>query len=219
MRPIHIVCLTIGSRGDVQPYVALCKSLMKDGHQCTIVSHPEYKNWVISHGVSYRAAGGDPGLLMKLSVDNKMFSVQFFKETLGKFRDWLDELLREIIEQCSDADLIIESPSTFGGIHVAEALGIGYMRAFTMPWTKTASYPQAFSVPKKDMGPLYNSASYAMYDQVIWLASAGHINRWRTLMLGLAPTELSRLNTGSVPFMVSNLALSQVEKKRLEIPF
>lgn len=29
----HFVCMTIGSRGDVQPYIALCKELMKDGHR------------------------------------------------------------------------------------------------------------------------------------------------------------------------------------------
>jgi sterol 3beta-glucosyltransferase len=131
------------------------------------------------------------------------FSPTFFTETLGKFRQWLDELLREIIEQCYDVDLIVESPSTFGGIHAAEALEIGYMRAFTMPWTKTSAYPQAFSVPSVDLGPGYNSLSYELYEQVIWLASEGQINRWRRNMLGLASTTLSKLNIDQVPFMVS----------------
>jgi sterol 3beta-glucosyltransferase len=30
---LHFVCLTIGSRGDVQPYIALGIELMKDGNQ------------------------------------------------------------------------------------------------------------------------------------------------------------------------------------------
>ena len=97
----HFVCLTIGSRGDVQPYIALGKALQAEGHKVTIVTHEEYKEWVTGFGVAHRTAGGDPGALMKLSVENKvssaftipvrcwmtrvsqMFSPQFFKESLS----------------------------------------------------------------------------------------------------------------------------------------
>ena len=43
---LHITCLTIGSRGDCQPYIALCKRLQADGHTCRIATHEEYKDWV-----------------------------------------------------------------------------------------------------------------------------------------------------------------------------
>jgi sterol 3beta-glucosyltransferase len=69
----HFVCLTIGSRGDVQPYIALGRGLQKEGHKVTIVTHEEYKEWVTGFGVDHRTAGGDPGALMKLSVENKVF--------------------------------------------------------------------------------------------------------------------------------------------------
>jgi sterol 3beta-glucosyltransferase len=68
----HFVCLTIGSRGDVQPYIALGKALQKEGHRVTIVTHEEYKKWVTGFGIDHRTAGGDPGALMKLSVENKV---------------------------------------------------------------------------------------------------------------------------------------------------
>jgi sterol 3beta-glucosyltransferase len=71
-RPMHFVCLTIGSRGDVQPYIALALGLKKEGHQVTIVTHEEYKDWVVGFGIEHRTAGGDPGALMKLSVENKV---------------------------------------------------------------------------------------------------------------------------------------------------
>jgi sterol 3beta-glucosyltransferase len=70
----HFVCLTIGSRGDVQPYIALGKALQKEGHRVTIVTHEEYKKWVTGFGITHRTAGGDPGALMKLSVENKVHS-------------------------------------------------------------------------------------------------------------------------------------------------
>ena len=71
----HFVCLTIGSRGDVQPYIALGKALQKEGHKVTVVTHEEYKEWVTGFGIGHRTAGGDPGALMKLSVENKVSSI------------------------------------------------------------------------------------------------------------------------------------------------
>jgi sterol 3beta-glucosyltransferase len=72
--PRHFVCLTIGSRGDVQPYIALGLGLIKQGHRVTIVTHEEYKIWVEAFGIAHRTAGGDPAALMKLSVDHSVRS-------------------------------------------------------------------------------------------------------------------------------------------------
>lgn len=41
LEPRTFVCLTIGSRGDVQPYIALGLELKKDGHKVVIVTHRE----------------------------------------------------------------------------------------------------------------------------------------------------------------------------------
>jgi len=72
MPMMHFVCLTIGSRGDVQPYIALGLGLRREGHRVTIVTHEEYKSWIQSFNIEHRTAGGDPGALMKLSVENKV---------------------------------------------------------------------------------------------------------------------------------------------------
>ena len=47
-KPLHFTFLTIGSRGDVQPYIALAKGLMADGHRCRIATHGEFKEWIES---------------------------------------------------------------------------------------------------------------------------------------------------------------------------
>lgn len=72
MQSKHFVCLTIGSRGDVQPYIALGLGLQKEGHRVTIVTHEEYKGWVEGFGIGHRTAGGDPGALMQLSVEHSV---------------------------------------------------------------------------------------------------------------------------------------------------
>lgn len=47
---LHFTFLTIGSRGDVQPYIALAKGLMADGHKARIATHGEFKEWIESVG-------------------------------------------------------------------------------------------------------------------------------------------------------------------------
>jgi sterol 3beta-glucosyltransferase len=44
--PLRFTFLTIGSRGDVQPYIALAKGLLVDGHRVKIATHGEYKEWI-----------------------------------------------------------------------------------------------------------------------------------------------------------------------------
>lgn len=193
--------LTIGSRGDIQPYIALGLRLMKDGHKVVIVTHDEFKVWVEGYGIEHRQAGGDPAALMKLSVEHKMFSPGFFKESLGHFRHWLDDLLRDAWHACKDADVLIESPSAMAGIHIAEALKIPYYRAFTMPWTRTSAYPQAFMVPAVEMGPGFNYSTYVLFDNIMWKATSGQVNKWRRKHLHLEPTDMAKLSHTKVPFM------------------
>ena len=203
-KPAHsmqITCLTIGSRGDVQPYIALCKKLIEEGHRPRIATHGEFKGWIESHGIEFAFVGGDPGELMQLCIQNGTFSLAFFLEANAKMRDWLDELLRTAWEACQGSDLIIESPSAMAGIHIAEALGVPYFRAFTMPWTRTRAYPHAFIMPGQKMGGAYNYVTYVMFETVFWKATAHQINRWRRRYLNLPTTGLEKLQINKVPFL------------------
>ena len=198
---LRITCLTIGSRGDVQPYIALCKRLLEEGHRPKIATHAEFKPWVTKHGIEFATVDGDPAELMRICVENGMFTYSFLREASVKFRGWIDELLTSAWKACQDTDILIESPSAMAGIHIAEALGIPYFRAFAMPWTRTRAYPHAFAVPEHKMGGAYNYITYVMFDNIFWKATAGQINRWRKKDLGLHSTSLDKLQLNKVPFL------------------
>ena len=198
---LRVTCLTIGSRGDVQPYIALCKGLVAEGHKPKIATHKEFEPWVRKHGIDFAPVDGDPAELMRICVENGMFTYSFLKEASAKFRGWIDELLTSAWKACQDTDLLIESPSAMAGIHIAEALGVPYFRAFTMPWTRTRAYPHAFAVPEHKMGGAYNYITYVMFDNVFWKAIAGQVNRWRKKELGLRSTSLDKLQPNKVPFL------------------
>ncbi|KNZ64026.1 uncharacterized protein VP01_10750g1, partial [Puccinia sorghi] len=153
---------------------SLAKRLIQDGHTVTIASHPEYRPWVESFGIRYKDVGGDPAALMKLSVEHPFFSAGFFKEGLGRFRTWLDNLFIESWMACkeSETELLIESPSTFA----AFASNI-------------------------DLGPSYNLLSYSLFDNLIWRAMAGQVNRWRKETLKIPSTSLEKMQAYKVPFV------------------
>ncbi|KAL8870887.1 MAG: hypothetical protein Q9174_003173, partial [Haloplaca sp. 1 TL-2023] len=198
---LRVTCLTIGSRGDVQPYIALCKGLLEEGHRPKIATHREFESWVRKHGIDFAPVEGDPAELMRICVENGMFTYSFLREASVKFRGWIDELLSSAWTACQDSDILIESPSAMAGIHIAEALGVPYFRAFTMPWTRTRAYPHAFAVPDHKMGGAYNYVTYVMFDNVFWKAIAGQVNRWRKKELGLRSTSLDKLQPNKVPFL------------------
>jgi sterol 3beta-glucosyltransferase len=84
--PMNITCLTIGSRGDVQPYIALCIGLMKDGHKTKIATHAEFKDWIEGYGIEFAPVEGDPAELMQLCVEYGMFTVEFLRVTTSRVR-------------------------------------------------------------------------------------------------------------------------------------
>ncbi|KAI0542502.1 hypothetical protein GGR58DRAFT_497053 [Xylaria digitata] len=198
---LKITCLTIGSRGDVQPYIALCKGLIAEGHRPRIATHTEFRDWIEGHGIEFAPVAGDPGELLRVCIENGTFTWAFLREANSHFRPWLDGLLESAYTACQGSDLLIESPSAMAGIHIAEALNIPYFRAFTMPWTRTRAYPHAFIVPEHKMGGAYNYVTYVMFDNVFWKATATQVNRWRNSTLGLPNTNLEKMQPNKVPFL------------------
>ncbi|KAF3764048.1 family 1 glycosyltransferase [Cryphonectria parasitica EP155] len=200
-KALRVTCLTIGSRGDVQPYIALCKGLLAEGHKPKIATHLEFKGWIEKHGIEFAPVEGDPGELMRLCIENGTFTVSFLQKANSTMRSWLDGLLSSSWLACRGSDVLIESPSAMGGIHIAEKLCIPYFRAFGMPWTRTRAYPHAFMMPERKMGGAYNLITYVLFDAVFWKATAHQINKWRNKTLGLPSTSLEKLQPNKVPFI------------------
>ncbi|KAI8450388.1 hypothetical protein BY996DRAFT_6417420 [Phakopsora pachyrhizi] len=144
------------SREDVQPYIALCQALEKDVHTCRIASQDKYKTWIEGYGIEFVENRGDPAELMKICIDNGLYTSALIRDGLCKFWVWLDSLLVLSYKTYKGTNLLFESPSTMSGIHITEVLEILYFRAFTMPWTQTREYFHVFAVPDHNIGSGYN---------------------------------------------------------------
>ncbi|KAJ9248308.1 CAZyme family GT1 [Paecilomyces variotii] len=69
--PLNVVIHVVGSRGDVQPFVALGKVLKnKFGHRVRLATHGTFRGFVEENGLEFFCIGGDPAELMAFMVKN-----------------------------------------------------------------------------------------------------------------------------------------------------
>jgi UDP:flavonoid glycosyltransferase YjiC (YdhE family) len=69
---MNIAILITGSRGDVQPFIALGQTLQRPpySHRVRIGTHPVFKDFVEENGLEFYSIGGDPAKLMAYMVKN-----------------------------------------------------------------------------------------------------------------------------------------------------
>ena len=208
---IHIV----GSRGDVQPFVAIGKILTQPpyGHRVRLCTHPVFKDFVEENGLEFFSIGGDPATLMAYMVKNPglMPGRESFKSgDVGKRRADIAEILEGCWRSCIEAgngmggerrektstetadrefiaDAIIANPPSYGHIHCAEKLGIPLHMMFTMPWSPTQYFPHPLAqMEATDEDPKFaNYISYTLMELLAWQGLGDVINGFRMKTLHL----------------------------------
>lgn len=183
----RITILTVGSRGDVQPFVALGIELQKLGNIVRIATHEIFRSFIESHNLEFYPLRGDPTELIQLCVNNNIMTLNFVQEGMSKFSAFIDNLLEDCLQACLNTDIIIATPSSMAGYHIAEMLQIPFFSAFTMPLTRTSNFPCVFSGPGYFQNNVYNYISHVLTEEVLWVPIMGKINEWRSNKLGLPP--------------------------------
>ena len=146
---LNIVIQVVGSRGDVQPFVALGQELKnKYGHRVRIATHPVFKTFVEEEaGLEFFSIGGNPAQLMAYMVKHPGLMPSFAALTKGRVSErrrityvMLEGCWRSCIEPAEDsiiskkpfiADAIIANPPSFAHIHCAQKLSIPLHIMFT----------------------------------------------------------------------------------------
>ncbi|KAH6677700.1 hypothetical protein B0J14DRAFT_536407 [Halenospora varia] len=191
---LNIVVQVVGSRGDVQPFIALGNELQKYGHRVRIATHNTFEEFVLKHGLEFYPIGGDPEELMAYMVKNPGLipSMKSLKQgEIQRKRLMVAEMLQGCWNSCIEpdpksgapfvADAIIANPPSFAHVHCAQALGIPVHLMFTMPWSNTRAFPHPLA-NLKHAGKDLTTANYISYSVVEWMAWQGLgdvINEWR----------------------------------------
>jgi sterol 3beta-glucosyltransferase len=204
---MKITILTAGTRGDVQPYVALAQGLKKAGHEVTVATGTNFESFVTGHGVSYAPLRVDYYQLIDSPEGRAMMSgnplrmMQNMKTTVLPL---MRRLLDDSWEVSQGSETIIYHPKVLSGIHIAEKLGVPCFVAATVPiLTPTRAFP-APGLPFGNLGGWLNKKTYA----VVGMASSffnGIMKSWRKETLGLPPgksaTNDYKINGRPVPIL------------------
>ncbi|KAL4558590.1 hypothetical protein LXL04_036791 [Taraxacum kok-saghyz] len=201
--PLQIVMLIVGTRGDVQPFIAIGKRLQEYGHRVRLASHSNYKEFVLTAGLEFYPLGGDPKVLAEYMVKNKGFLPSGPSE-IPVQRSQMKDIIFSLLPACKEPDLdtgipfkaeaIIANPPAYGHTHVAESLKIPIHIFFTMPWTPTSEFPHPLSRVKQPAG---YRLSYQIVDSLIWLGIRDMINDVRKKKLNLRPVTYLSGSQGS----------------------
>jgi vancomycin aglycone glucosyltransferase len=131
---------TYGSRGDVQPIVALALGLAARGHTVSLAGPPEWRSWARSLGCPYTALGRDLGPFLR-----RERAAHSLKAAVA-FRRWVqDEMaiqFERLPQWVAQADLVVAASLCLALPSVAEALAIpyGYI-AFTPQLLPSGAHP------------------------------------------------------------------------------
>ncbi|CAF0856009.1 unnamed protein product [Adineta steineri] len=199
---LNIVILIVGTRGDVQPFIALGKALLEYGHRVRLATHETFRSFVRDNGLEFYPLAGDPADLMSFMVKNAGIIPSMSSIVAGditKKRRILAEILASTWLACTanddetsvpfTAEAIIANPPSFGHIHCAEKLQIPLHIMFTMPWTPTSAFPHPLCNIDSSRGPTgkINFYSYSVVEMLTWSGMRGIVNSFRKKILGLSP--------------------------------
>ncbi|XP_038694884.1 sterol 3-beta-glucosyltransferase UGT80A2-like isoform X2 [Tripterygium wilfordii] len=179
--PIQIVILIVGTRGDVQPFIAIGKCLQDYGHRVRLATHSNFKEFVLTAGLEFYPLGGDPKILAGHMVKNKGFLPSGPSE-IPVQRNQMKEIIYSLLPACKDpdmdtgiafkADAIIANPPAYGQLASSHIL-----------------CPVSSNLP--------DILSYQIVDSLIWLGIRDMINDLRKKKLKLRPVTYLSGSQGS----------------------
>jgi UDP:flavonoid glycosyltransferase YjiC (YdhE family) len=194
---MHLVIVTSGSRGDVQPYLALALRAMRGGHRVSLATHAVFQPWIESHGVAFRGLHGNPMQMLSapgarawLSTGSRGGMLKFVREFGREFAGLIDGLLLDLAAVTVDADLIVHGAVCMAAAQLQEIRGTPVMGGWLAPLTPTHAFPAAglaYRAASSSWDRRRNWMTHLVGEQVFWQPSRSAVNRWRRDALQAPP--------------------------------
>lgn len=198
---MRVTIPTTGSRGDVQPYVALGVGLRARGHEVCLATHADFESLVRGHGLDFfmLAEGGrtlqasDTGDRMLHSGDN---AFAFLSEFARLRRPLISQSLNRCWLACRGSDLILATNTEFLLAEaVAERERLPVVWTSLQPVAPSRFRPSCLFRPWPRGVPgasAYNLGTHAVTGLGLWLLQGLALNRARRDVLGLPPVSFAR---------------------------
>lgn len=196
---MKITILTLGSRGDVQPYLALGVGLRAAGHRVTLASHETFRTFVESRGLGFWPTAGNPIEAIQASaghhwLESSQNPLVFVRRMFAVAQPMMKPILDAYVAASKNADLILYPIlASLAATSIGEKFGIPVCPAYLQHVHRTHRYPWSLAQPRPGLRRwpflegAYNRCSHWLAEQIFWQFIRPIINRWRTRELGLTP--------------------------------
>ena len=106
---MHMTVVASGTRGDVQPILALSQGLREAGHEVVIVAGSNFETWIRGHGFGFvptidmeALMGSEKGLAWSENGHNPMKQLRLMRELLAEHGE---ELVLPLVQSAAATDL------------------------------------------------------------------------------------------------------------------
>ena len=193
---MRIFISTLGSRGDVQPYIALGKALQSHGHHVTVSTCCYFESFIREHGLDYGYVNNAFMELIQSDQGHDLIAKSRNPIAIAKatwqMRKSVEQLQWDAINDTWQAvqeakpDLMVYHPKAFIAQHIAEKLNIPAVMSFLMPLFIPTSQAPCMGFPRLPLGKAYNQFTHKLVLQLLKFGTRKYVKTWRTEN-GLAP--------------------------------
>jgi sterol 3beta-glucosyltransferase len=192
---MNITILALGSRGDVQPGVALGVRLRRAGHSVRLGSFAQFADMAREHGLAFTPIAGDINAMLQSEEGRAMLRSRNPLKLLGvigrSLRESAEQQRHDILAAAQEADgLVSLSAAYYAGETLAELRGIPHVTAVLQPLLATGEFPAPMLPEPPVSSPALNRLSHAVSEQLFWQIMRPTFNKVRR-DLGLAPMPLA----------------------------
>src|SRR5260370_17587142 len=164
--------VTIGGRGDTQPFVALAVRLMQEGHRVTLAARPDFAGLAADYGVDFAPLGHpyQPFITgaAQASALGAGHLLNQLRYGLSQWRYVSDQLNQDAWRAAQGAEAIIYKYSWITGYSLAENLGVPCASPMPFPLPPTRAFPSFLFRRGIDRGPLLNRLAWSPTEPVVW---------------------------------------------------
>jgi sterol 3beta-glucosyltransferase len=198
--------MTYGSRGDVEPFVALAVGLQRAGHTVRLAAPAMFASLAQVHGVTFEPLAGDPDRLALALTDRAGFSgPRMVAQMVRHVLPLSASVFRAVEAASSDAEVIIHSfLLTEAGHTIANRRGIADFSAQLFPVFATTSAFPAVVFPDLRLGGGYRRITHNLNTAVFRLGGRLLYRRVRADapdLPDLAPWPFDDAGRGPTPLL------------------
>lgn len=193
---MQIAIIAGGSRGDVQPYVALGRGLQEAGHTVRVLASEDYRSLVTAYDLEFFAMGGGVKTMAQSQIQDIVEQGNILKilAVTGKGAEQLAiQSAQHGLVACQGSDVILAGfAGLSNGLALAEKLDIPFLEAHLMPFTPTREFPSVLTpqLPQTLLTKWANGLSHRFTQQMMWQMLRAADNKARAQVLKLPPASL-----------------------------